>query len=229
MTAATLATEIRTAHRADAGRALALLTRAFESDPLARWAFPDDRSYRTYFPQFARGLGGRAFDVDTADCAAELSGIALWLPPGADSNETLLMGALEGGAEQGRLPALDSLMSQMAKAHPRERHWYLPLIGVDPVCQGEGIGSALLRHAIDRIDESDCPLAYLEASDPATVGFYRRVGFEPVGEIQAGDSPVMVPMVRGRRGRSEYSARAAQQKTKAAAAEYSGCPRVAAL
>lgn len=187
---------IRTAHRADAGRALAVLTRAFGSDAMARWAFPDVRRYRIYFPQFARGLGGRAFDVATADRTSDFSGVALWLPPGADSDESIVMSALESGARPDRLAQLDSILTQMAVSHPRERHWYLPFIGVDPTCQGCGVGTALLEHAMRSIDQSECPVAYLEASDPATVPFYSRFGFEPVGEIQAGDSPVMVPMVR---------------------------------
>jgi ribosomal protein S18 acetylase RimI-like enzyme len=163
---------------------------------MVRWAFPDDRRYHTYSPQFARGLGGRAFDVGTADRTPDFSGVALWLPPGADSDESLIVSAFEAGAEPGRLPDLDSVMAQMAGFHPHERHWYLPLMGVDLTRQGCGIGTALLEHAMRRIDQSECNVAYLEASNPAAVPLYRRFGFEPVGEIQAGDSPVMVPMVR---------------------------------
>lgn len=37
---------------------------------------------------------------------------------------------------------------QMAESHPREAHWYLPQIGVDPAAQGTGIGAALMRHAL---------------------------------------------------------------------------------
>ena len=40
------------------------------------------------------------------------------------------------------------MVEQMANYHPREPHWYLPLMGVDPTCQGKGLGSALMRHAL---------------------------------------------------------------------------------
>lgn len=39
-----------------------------------------------------------------------------------------------------RAPTATGLMStvQMAKHHPRDEHWYLYAIGVDPPCQGQG-------------------------------------------------------------------------------------------
>lgn len=40
----------------------------------------------------------------------------------------------------------------MARAHPREPHWYLFGIGVGPARPGTGVGSALLRSRLDRCD-----------------------------------------------------------------------------
>jgi ribosomal protein S18 acetylase RimI-like enzyme len=83
----------------------------------------------------------------------------------------------------------------MASYHPPEPHWYLPLLGVDPTRQGQGVGSALLQHATARCDQAG-QLAYLESSNPANVPLYERHGFEIVGQIQAGTSPTFHPMVR---------------------------------
>jgi len=83
----------------------------------------------------------------------------------------------------------------MGTHHPTEPHWYLPLIGVDPSCQGEGHGGALMRHALDRCDRDRLP-AYLESSNPRNVSLYLRHGFEIVGKIQVGTSPVLTPMYR---------------------------------
>jgi len=79
--------------------------------------------------------------------------------------------------------------------HPAEPHWYLPLIGVDPARQGEGIGSALLARATRICDAQDRP-ACLEATDPRNVRLYRRHGFRPTGSIPLGAGVELVPMVR---------------------------------
>ena len=55
-------------------------------------------------------------------------------------------------------------MEQMARHHPSEPHWYLPLIGVDPAHRGKGLGGALLSHALTACDREGS-LAYLESSE----------------------------------------------------------------
>ena len=83
----------------------------------------------------------------------------------------------------------------MGKYHPEEPHWYLPLIGVDPLHQGRGYGSALMKHALQRCDQEN-KLAYLESSNPRNLSLYIRHGFEIIGTIRVADSPPMIPMLR---------------------------------
>jgi len=53
-------------------------------------------------------------------------------------------------------------------------------VSVTPGHQGEGIGSALIRHGLDRVrDLGDEPLVFLEGAP----GLYGRFGFEPGGAI----------------------------------------------
>ena len=56
-------------------------------------------------------------------------------------------------------------------------------------------GAALLRHALDRCDREDLP-AYLESTNSRNISLYLRHGFVAVGEIRAGSSPIVVPMLR---------------------------------
>jgi ribosomal protein S18 acetylase RimI-like enzyme len=72
------------------------------------------------------------------------------------------------------------------------------VLGVDVSRQGKGLGSLLMKHALQRVDAARLP-AYLESSNPRNIPFYERHGFEVVGRIQTGKSPVVTPMVR--RGR----------------------------
>ena len=87
------------------------------------------------------------------------------------------------------------LFEQMGELHPTVDHWYLPLIGVDVVEQGRGLGSALLRHALAICDGDGLP-AYLEATHPRNRDLYVRHGFNVVGVIQAGSSPPIWSMRR---------------------------------
>jgi ribosomal protein S18 acetylase RimI-like enzyme len=88
-----------------------------------------------------------------------------------------------------------TVLEQMDKYHPHEPHWYLPMIGVDPIQQGRGFGSVLLQHALAVCDRDGMP-AYLESSNPKNVPLYQRHGFEVTGTVQAGSSPTIFPMLR---------------------------------
>ncbi len=44
--------------------------------------------------------------------------------------------------------------------------------------------------------DRDGTIAYLEASNLKNIPFYEQQGFEVIGKIQAGDSPVIFPMLR---------------------------------
>jgi ribosomal protein S18 acetylase RimI-like enzyme len=87
------------------------------------------------------------------------------------------------------------IFEKMEQFHPTGPHWYLPMIGVDPAHQGAGIGSALMIEGLKAVDREGS-IAYLESSNPKNVSLYERYGFEVIGEIQSGSSPVLRPMLR---------------------------------
>jgi ribosomal protein S18 acetylase RimI-like enzyme len=186
---------IRTATPTDADRVIAVLVLAFSADPATRWAFPAPDQHLTYFPQFARAFGGQAFEHGTADYAEGYAGAALWLPPGVGPDEEALGEVFQRSGAGPSPEEAYAVLEQMAGYHPHEPHWYLPLIGVDPTRQGQGIGSALLQHALARCDRDHQP-AYLESSSPANLPLYQRHGFEVLGTIQVGSSPTLWPMLR---------------------------------
>ena len=186
---------IRTVTSPDAKRCLAALTLAFGADPPCRWAWPDPQQYLEAFPRFVRAFGGGAFNLGTAYYYKGFSGVALWLPPGAALDQEALVKVIEETIANGRQGAMFSMFEQMDAVHPREAHWHLPLIGVDPAHQGEGIGSALLSRVLSVCDSQEVS-AYLEATSPRNVALYERHGFEVVGRIRAGDSPEILPMLR---------------------------------
>jgi ribosomal protein S18 acetylase RimI-like enzyme len=91
------------------------------------------------------------------------------------------------------------LFELLARHHPRERHWYLPVLGTAPEHQGRGFGSALLAPVLGRCDAEGVP-AYLESSKERNLAFYRRHGFEVTATIRVPDGPELWPMLRKPRG-----------------------------
>ena len=83
--------------------------------------------------------------------------------------------------------------------HPEEPHWYLAVIGSDPTVRGAGLGHALMRSRLDRVDAEHAP-AYLESSNIANAPHYSRFGFEVTGEIVLPDGgPTLWSMWRAPR------------------------------
>jgi ribosomal protein S18 acetylase RimI-like enzyme len=71
----------------------------------------------------------------------------------------------------------------LAQHHPEAPHWYLGTLGVDPERQRRGIGDALLRAWLERVDRRPAP-AYLETDLARNLRFYARAGFEEVGRLE---------------------------------------------
>lgn len=179
----------------DVPHAHATLTAAFVADPVIRWIYPDPLRYLTHFPDLVRVLAAPAFTADAADGVLDGAGAALWVPPGAPSDDEAMVRLLQESIDAHRHIDAFAFLEQVNVHHPTEPHWYLPTIGVDPACQGRGLGSTLLRFGLQRSD-ADHVGAYLEASSARNRALYERHGFQVRGEIQAADSPPLWPMWR---------------------------------
>lgn len=183
----------------DEARAVSTILLAFASDPVVRWCWPTSQQYLEAMPAFTRAFAGRAFPHQTAFCSMDYQGVALWLPPTVQMNDAAVDSVLQNTVHPAIRDDLYSVFEQMAAYHPDEPHWYLPLIGVDPICQGRGHGATLLQHALERCD-SEGHSAYLEATSLRNIPLYQRHGFNMLGTIQVGASPPLVPMLRRPRG-----------------------------
>jgi GNAT superfamily N-acetyltransferase len=179
----------------DRGRANAALTVAFASDPMIRWVLSAPDAYLQVWPSFVEAFAGEAYDHGTAFAVEHCSAVALWLAPGAVSDGEAMQLLISEGSDPSISADLDGVFEQMEAFHPSFEHWYLPLIGVDPLAQGRGLGTALMHHVLTDLDRAGMP-AYLEATSPRNRTLYERHGFEAIGLMQHGDSPPMWPMVR---------------------------------
>ena len=180
-------------------RVFSTLALAFAADPASRWLFPEPESYLQHFPAFARALAGPSLQRRTALATADYGAVALWLAPGDGPDEDAMADLIDEEVRPDKKDDMAAAMEQMGRYHPLEPHWYLPFIGVEPSRQGQGLGGALLRSSLARVDADGLP-AYLESSNPRNRPLYERHGFEALGEIRIGSCPPIVPMLRPARG-----------------------------
>ncbi len=186
---------IDTVSESDQDRAIQTIALGFSTDPVQRWIWPEASVFLSAKPRFVRASAGSAFENGTAFAVEGLKAAALWLPPGVTTDGDA-MGAIV--AETARPEILDDLVNiglSLRDAHPHGPHWYLNFIACDPAYLGQGLGSALMKHVLKRVDE-DGAIAYLESSNPRNMSLYERHGFETVGEVQHGASPPLYPMIR---------------------------------
>lgn len=182
---------VQPATAADVQPLAMVMARAFYDDPPFMWMMPDPATRleraRRFFATLTRGQALAHGGVDVARTGGEIAGAAIWLPPGhwhASLAEQLrtLPGFARAVGRRGA-GAANAFAQAMARAHPREPHWYLYLIGVDPAWQGTGLAGALLRSRLDQCDRDRQP-AYLEATKTTSVPLYQHFGFEPTGYPQ---------------------------------------------
>jgi GNAT superfamily N-acetyltransferase len=177
------------------------LARAFHDDP--GWSHllrdPSDRTerLRLFFETELRGIAVPAGLVWTTD---DVVGGALWAPPEswrvpatATLREIPPMVRVFGR----RLPLALRARLRMEGRHPgKPPHWYLAVMGVAPEWQGRGLGSALMRPALEILERDGMP-AYLESSTPRSRALYQRNGFEVTGEFNLpSDGPPLWQMWR---------------------------------
>jgi ribosomal protein S18 acetylase RimI-like enzyme len=170
--------------------AISILADAFRNDPVMTWI----SSAETY-PNFAFTLALSIFSPQyQLYLTNQESGAAIWLPPGVRTSRLAAVPILSKTCPRygwkATLRCLAALKC-MDKHHPPEDHYYLFAVGVRSRAQGQGTGSALLRHVLERADRERLP-AYLENTNARNLPLYERHGFEVIQrlDLPRGGPPV---------------------------------------
>ncbi|MFC7358722.1 GNAT family N-acetyltransferase [Nocardioides astragali] len=180
-------TPIRKGRTEETRQLAGVLGRAFENDPLSTFVLPDrstrrrglEALYRLVFvPDALRD--GECYTTTDHGC------VALWKP--ADQPRPSLLETLRLTSKIARVlgrqtPRALRVLTYMEAQIPREPHAHLMLLGTDPRCQGQGLGSLVLRETLAPLDRERVP-AYLEASTPRSRALYLRHGFVVMNEIR---------------------------------------------
>ena len=139
--------------------------------------FPDPSQYLRHFPTFIRLYAGAGFDSGGVLAVEGNEGYAMRLPPGVHSDEAGIADLLRQSVAATRLTEILDLVAQMTSFQPAEPHWFLPLIGVDPMSRGRGRGdsdqgrSILQLIAVDRRNRAVAGYGFNCYGAEASVGF----------------------------------------------------------
>jgi GNAT superfamily N-acetyltransferase len=98
--------------------------------------------------------------LGTAHHVEDYSAAALWLLPNTQSDDQALIEMLQRTVREREMQVVFAYFEEMAKYHPAEPHWHLTLIGVDPIRQGQGYGSALLKYGLAACDHFNSCLTW---------------------------------------------------------------------
>ncbi len=191
---------VRPATTADINGMSHALSLAFQDDPVFAWLFggTDARALR-YGQAFFAQEGARHLRHEHVFTIDDTPGAAYWDPPGqwktAVKDLVRMTPLIVRGMRSRTLKAFRGL-SRLDAAHAKQpEHYYLAILGTRPDRQGEGLGSALMAPMLARCDAEGVG-AYLESSKESNIPYYRRYGFEVVGEVEFPSGPKLWPMWR---------------------------------
>lgn len=182
---------------------LKILAEAFFQDPLFEFFWPDqEERSRKIGPVLKLFLEGssQVFTLDAPDgsCAAVMGAFAPGEYPPSFLRLLSALPMLIGTAVgllitdgMGLLQKFWNIYSDAEKIRPKEPHWYIVVIGVDPEHQGKNCGGKLLGRILLQADEQQVPV-YLECSNPRSLDFYAKHGFSVNQEVRpcAGCPPI---------------------------------------
>lgn len=169
--------KVRLATIDDVDALAAVLARAFAQDAIMEWTMPSDQRedrVRAFFDAFDRPSAERGW-LWTVGAGA---GVALWVPPGTQTEFEELTFSLDSVRELLGEAAerYDTFWAWAESKRPDEPHWYLDHLAVDERERGRGLGGALVEHGLALARAGGVP-AFLCTSRADNVPFYERRGF----------------------------------------------------
>lgn len=182
------AAPIRRAGADDKAQVCITLATAFAAGPVAEWLVPDKAQRLPLYLQYSSAGYDHAISHGLIHTTPSRAGAAVWFPydPAQPGHEE------HGEPTFERIAQLDAVL---ARLQPDRPHHHLAFLGVDPVHQRRGLGSALLRHHHRTLDSRKIP-AFLVATSAGSRDLYLRHGYLIREEIALPDGPPLWAMWR---------------------------------
>lgn len=174
---------LRDEERAAAG---AVAGRALATSPTSYWVSGDPAVPRLHMSLdvFVGLVEGQTSPIG-ALIGDHIVGVAGASPPGACIKVTAppeMQVMPESVGEVGDFTRAQYVWALFCGRDLEERHWHLGPVAVEPVLQGAGVGSLMMRAFSEQMDEAG-EVGWLETDKPENVVFYRRAGWEVVEEL----------------------------------------------
>lgn len=174
-----------------------VLARAFQNDPLFAYCFPDPKtsnSKNVIHCEFMILIGMVSGEVYIT--SNNIEGVAVWHPHGI-KNQLINKPSKEIIKRMQRVrkediadPHLFKMMmivEEIANSIQNEYvnipHWYLSIIGVDPIYQGMGYANQLIKMKLTEIDKQNLP-CFLHTENEKNLKIYEHFGFELIKEVK---------------------------------------------
>ncbi len=174
-----------------------VLKRSFVDDPVLRWILPAKQDYERIAESFFSHILKQTFVSGSCYTTDGQYGVSIWEKPNFSPTLTsqLLSFARLTWLFRGNISRALNLQSLMESYRPRKPFWHLTYIATDPVHQGRGIGSTLLKPITNISNDDGLPI-YLECSNRENLSFYRAHNFRLIDEITYPGGPTIWPMLR---------------------------------
>lgn len=174
----------------DLDRVADVMGRAFDDDPVINFMVKQDARRRERLLTFMRaGIRKLTFPYGETWTADGFEGAALWNPPNGRPHGLMsdlrMLPTLVRVAGLSGVPRVVGAFQVAEAKHPKQPHYYLLGLGVEPDQQGRGIGTQLMAPVLEKADREGLP-AYLESSKERNLPLYQRNGFEVVERVEFG-------------------------------------------
>lgn len=170
---------------------ISTLVEAFYHEEFGNWAMDtsncSDETKRKKLTQYYQlQLKHFAQPFDEVYANQDLSAVALWIPPNRWNlnfyEEVKLLPHLIMLFGLKRLIKVLKVINLVQNYHPKEKHFYLQLVGVHPTEQGKGWSRHVLAPILKYCDQHKFP-CYLETATPSNITIYHQHHFEVIHHL----------------------------------------------
>ncbi len=190
--------ELYRLRKKDIDRAAEVLGRAYLDYPSLAYLVPDEKKLKKYIKYMYKiELKLRFRHGEIYGTSPDLEGVIAWIF--SDNYNISLFEQLRTGGLSlifkigigaiKRFLSIESFFTSIHMQHMKIPHWLLGPFGVDPLNQGKGRGSFLLRSLFKDTDSSEHPI-YLYTSTEKNFLIYQHMGFQLIEKANYPDGNI---------------------------------------